>query len=291
MTTTTIIIFLGTVGLAALLFASVRKAGIRQTATNATRPRPLTLFLITTWLVGLAVAVRFSPPKYLLAVVLGSLAAGAIILFIYHLSTSTLPPSRPLAIGYIPAEVRYWLCKVDMPTIMRVNTTYMLSLGLTSHWVDIRPNAGYADPSTPEGRAKLDEVISDPVVLKLSKYAEEAMVASGQLLHNVNVKVLVDGPAFSFDTKQYDANIEDLEKTPLRIACLPNRVGRHHIVFNFLDCSGQRCGGIAVPVDIREREPLISDRVLRAVQIIGAIIALVTALLVIADKVRGLWLR
>jgi len=59
-------------------------------------------------------------------------------------------------------------------------------------------------------------------------------------------------------------------------------------VFQFHDCKDQRCGGITIPVDVREREPIIGERVMRAVQLTGGVIGVGATLIVIIEKVLTL---
>lgn len=254
--------------------------------SNAGKGSQIGFSLIVGWFVGLCIAlvlVSPSSPERLLILALVWLIVG-LFASLWYFSKVRLGCVLPLNLLHVPLLVRYWVCYVERPTIMKGNNSYSLKLGFTEHWFDISLPGGF-DPSTPDDKKQFEKLTNDLRVLSLPEFKEEAMVESGNLLSDRRIKIVVNAPAFSFDSEEYEVNVDDLVTTPLNIPCLPKQRGSHHIAFDFYDQQGQRCGGIVVPVDVSEQVPFLAGRVTRIVQIIGGVIALVSAVLIILEKV------
>jgi hypothetical protein len=188
-------------------------------------------------------------------------------------------------IRYVPLLVRYWLCTVESPTVMKDGNTYSLKLGFAECWTDIRTEVDF-DPFAPENKKKLEVFLrNSPMSFYPRAFFEEAMVERGSLFDNRSIRIVVNAPAFSLDQREYQADIDDLVNTPLSIPCLPKQKGDHEIVFDFLDHRHKRCGGIRIPVKVCDREPLIGESVIRTLQVIGGVLGLASAIILIIEKI------
>jgi hypothetical protein len=76
-------------------------------------------------------------------------------------------------------------------------------------------------------------------------------------------------------------SLEELTERTLTIPCLATKRGKHLLVIEFYDQQGLYRGGITIPAEVREREPLIGERMMRVMKIGGAVIAAASALVAI----------
>jgi len=124
-------------------------------------------------------------------------------------------------------------------------------------------------------------------VFHMNKYEEEAMVESGNLRNNHIIVIRVSAPAFN-DIRDIQTTIDDLVRSPISIPILPKEDGEHALVFDFFDASARRCGGFSLPIPVSERNPLLSAKALRAVQIIAVVLGMSAGIKLIIDTVRSL---
>jgi len=101
--------------------------------------------------------------------------------------------------------------------------------------------------------------------------------------------VKISAPAFTLDFKEHHVNIDELTKMPITLPCIPHKKGNHFIVLDFYDDQEHRCGGISLPVQVREKEPIIGEKVSRVIQMSGGILGLVSAVILILEKVLPLF--
>jgi hypothetical protein len=158
---------------------------------------------------------------------------------------------------------------------MKENNTYLLKLGFNERGTNI----GGKGPMT-------DNEIREWVSAYSPEFKEEAITEIGNLKDSHKIGLKINAPAFTFDFKEYQIDIYELATTPLKIPCIPRQKGDHYLVFDFYDSQNQRCGGISIPQKVREREPFFSERVARTVQILGGLVGLVSAVILIFEKVK-----
>jgi len=277
---TSLLALVAVLGLAILLFARWIPINGQIILSNVGKGSRIGLLFIVGWFVSLAIVLIIVSPNSI-TILLGIIVLWCVIAFFAW--SWSIGAVAPLQIVRPESHlIHYWVAYVQCAATMKENNTYLLKLGFIDKFSDF-------EISTSEDKKKLEELLGKGSVFHLPKYEEQAMVESGTLVDDRRIKVTINAPAFSFDSKEYQINIDNLVKTPLEIPCLSNKRGSHHIVFDFYDQQNQRRGGIAIPLEVREREPIIiSERATRTIQIIGGVLGLVSAVILILEKILPL---
>ena len=264
------------------------------TLSNAAGGSQVGFVFLSAWITSVAIFLIFDPPHnlfqfYILLFFLGFMTSIGVMFY-----------SKAFRLDYYPYDAHrytsliapYWVAYIRQEGVMMTGHPYALKIGFRERECDVRLNFDYqADPKNPDEKKWIDDLFDRNLFLELHRYEEVAMVFSGNLMKNCVITMMLSAPAFSLEHREYLANIDLLKKNPLVIPVFPKQKGNHEIVFDFFDEQNQRCGGLAVPVKVREREPILGERALRILQWTGGILGLLSAILVIIEKVVTLKVR
>lgn len=249
------------------------------THSNFGKNSILWLFFLVVWVGIISVALVFLPHRrdvfYLAILVWG--VAGFIFWFVYLVKVYKFQPP-PASILYVPLYVKAWFFSAIAPRIVKMGTTSIVKLSLIEKVIDLRMKI--------DTEKDLEEQAKEAQVLRMNRYEEEAMVESGVLLRDRLIIVKVTAPGFRA-IPEIQTTIDDLVRAPVNILLLPQDDGEHALLFDFLDASSKRCGGFVLPVSVREKSPLFSQRALRTVQIIATILGMAAALKLIVDAIKS----
>jgi len=231
--TTTVLLVLSGLALAVISRRIPHRGSILL--SNTGKGSGVGLLLILAWLTTLALTMILLPitsPTTLLGIGGGWLLVGGSG-WLFFEKVVRARYLRPGLIGYVPILVRYWLGTVERPTVMKQGNTYLLRLGFEERWTDIGMEVNL-DPYTAEGKEKLETQLRDPRHIYPRKLFEEAMVDSGNLRGNRNIKIAIDAPAFTLDTKEYQVDIDSVVSAPCRSLVCQIRKGTIKLCSSFM---------------------------------------------------------
>jgi hypothetical protein len=245
------------------------------THSNARKRHSIWLFFVLFWITVLSTTLAIVPqtPQSFKKTLLICGIAAFLSTFIYVVRTyrDEIPTASIL---YVPLYEKAWFFRAIVPSTLKTGTTSRMELGLTEKLIDIRMMI--------DTDKKIEDALKDSVVLRMAGYREEALLNSGVLRENRSVVIRTTAPAFH-PIPEIRTSIDDLIRSPVTILLLPVEDGEHIASVDIFDALGNRCGGFQLPLVVREKSRLLSQRAKRAVKISAAKLGMAAGIKLIID--------
>ncbi len=208
------------------------------------------------------------------------------------------PNSLLYLLSHTPLTLHYWMTYVVIPKVLRTHKSKSIKIGLSAQYFDLSKEPNRANDLNPlvtieksiykDALEKLkslhNSVKSHGALLRLPNYDEITFVAGGEISEDTVLTVHVYAPSFKITPESRTATIKTLSKEPLEFVIFTEYDGDQELRIEYTDAGGLFHGGLTIPLRIRDRYPMVSQKLSQVLTLMATILAVPSALFLVVEK-------